>query len=414
MKLRSRSFLVVPMLLGWNATVRASIPVHEPIMDLAGMDVGRLDVGGAVRVNYINGDYPEDGTDAPQRGGNGGNFELDTFRINVDWQKSDWIGKGEYRWYNGYNMFHTAWLGYNFDTDAQLQVGLNRVPFGVGPYGAANSWFFDLHYYLGLSDDMDIGIKYTRAADRFSFDLAAYVMAEPNGNGATADSARYSYDIIDTADSNSSSNPTAVHGVYSERGQLNGRIILSIGSNSVPTDVGISLQAGILKANNHSAASDAFAYAASVHSSSTVGPWNLKLQCTGYDYGADFNNPTASDDLITMGAYDYAAPVAAKGLVPAATLSYAWDAQRYDWLDSITFFSEASALLKEGKDDAGNDLNNSYMNSIGAAFACGGWYTYVEYASANGNYFVGPGGDFGANAADKWESRFNINFGYYF
>ncbi len=161
-------------------------------------------------------------------------------------------------------------------------------------------------------------------------------------------------------------------------------------------------------------ADDAFAYAASVHSSSTLGPWNLKLQFTGYDYGADFNDPAASDDLIQMGAYDYATPIATRGVVPAATLSYTWDAARYDWLDSITFFAEASAILKDGEDNAGDDLNNSYMNSIGAAIACGGWYTYVEYASANGNYFVGPGGDFGANAADEWEGRFNINFGYYF
>ncbi|MCP5165736.1 MAG: hypothetical protein H6989_00005, partial [Pseudomonadales bacterium] len=47
-----------------------------------GIRIGPVTIGGAMRVNYIYGDYVENGP-APQRGGNGGNFELDTFRINA-------------------------------------------------------------------------------------------------------------------------------------------------------------------------------------------------------------------------------------------------------------------------------------------------------------------------------------------
>ena len=389
-------------------STQAAIPLNEVIQDVTGSDIGTLNIGGAIRANYVYGDYADSA--GPSRGDNGGNMELDVFRINADWQKENWVGKAEYRWYPGlkgvgYNFFHTAWLGYNFSNEDQVQVGLNRVPFGVGAYGPANSWFFDLHYYIGLSDDMDLGVKYTHSDGALQYDLALYAAAEPNGNGASADSARYSYDIIDDG---------SLNGAYREAGQLNGRVIVSVASNSIPTDLGVSLQVGILKANDNSMADDAISYAASLHSSSTVGPWNLKLQCSYYDHGVDFNNPLASDDLVQMGAYDYAAPIASKGFVPAATLSYTWNAARYDWLDSVTFYAETSAIIKDGVDNAGNDLNDSMMNSVGAAFACGGWYTYVEYASANGNYFIGPGGDFGANSADEWEGRLNINLGYYF
>ncbi|MDZ8118189.1 hypothetical protein [Pontiella agarivorans] len=391
----------------------AGIPVGEVVDDVTGVDIGTLSVGGAIRANYVYGSSYGDSA-GPSRGDHGGDMELDVFRINVDWQKDDWLGKLEYRWYNGYNMIHTGWLGYNLGEAAQLQVGINRAPFGVGPYGASQSWFFDMNYYAGLSDDMDLGIKYSRTLGDLRFDLAYYLMPEPNGNGATDDSARYSYDILDTVDSDAPGNPTAAHGTYKERNQFNGRVMYSILSNSIPTEVGVSLQVGQLAANNASAAEDTWAYAAAVHSSTTYGAWKLMMQLTHYDYGADFNDPSASDDLITMGAYDYAAPVASSGTIPSATLGYTWTVGRYDWIDSITLFGEASAILKKGEDDAGDGLNDSYMNSIGAVIATGGWYTYIEYAHANGNYFIGPDGDFGANTSDKWEGRFNINLGYYF
>ncbi|MGD9341259.1 MAG: hypothetical protein PVG76_10015, partial [Chromatiales bacterium] len=43
---------------------------------------GPVTVGGAMRVNYILGDY-EGGSPGPSRGSDGGNFELDTFRVNM-------------------------------------------------------------------------------------------------------------------------------------------------------------------------------------------------------------------------------------------------------------------------------------------------------------------------------------------
>ena len=143
----------------------------------AGFNIGDLKVGGAIRANYVNGDYVESGGDGPERGGNGGDFELDTFRVNLDYEKNAWVAKVEYRWYTGYSFLHTGWVGYNFSDGGQVQVGVNRVPFGVGPYGPANSWFFDQHYYVGLADDMDMGVKYSRKIDKISLDLAYYFMA---------------------------------------------------------------------------------------------------------------------------------------------------------------------------------------------------------------------------------------------
>lgn len=379
--------------------------------------VGPLSIGGAIRANYVNGDYTSNGSKAPQRGDNGGNFELDVFRINLDYAKDNVIGKVEYRWYDGYNFAHTAWIGYQWDEDTQIQVGLNRVPFGVGAYGPANSWFFDQHYYVGLSDDMDLGLKLSRRMGKFSFDLAYYIAAEPNGNGASDDAVRYSYDIVDTG---------TPYGYYEEKHQFNARGIYSteIGQG-IKEDIGISLQAGMLEADS-AFADDTWAYAASLHSKTAIGAWTLMLQLTTYDYETDYNNPALSEDLIQMGAYDFAWPVAANGMIPAVGLSYTFKPD-IEWIDSLTFYNDYSVIIKDGDDAAGNELNDSAMNVTGVAIASGGWYIYVDYALSDGNYFVGNEGDvygasyaassvgdFGANRNDDWNGRFNINFGYYF
>jgi hypothetical protein len=163
-------------------------------------DLGPLSVGGAMRANYTIGDYaPETDPSHPSRAeDDGGTFALDTFRINLDYEQGAWIGKAEYRFYpgygtnnhDGYHFLHTGWVGYNFDESSQLQVGVNRVPFGPGPYGVSQSWMFDQHYYVGLSDDMDLGAKYSTSFGKIKMDFGYYLMDEGNYFGSTEDSSR--------------------------------------------------------------------------------------------------------------------------------------------------------------------------------------------------------------------------------
>lgn len=358
---------------------------------------GTWKIGGAIRANYTLGDY--DTGAKPGRGGHGGNFGLDTFRVNVDYTNGSFIGKAEYRFYDGYNFFHTLYGGYNFNDGSSVKVGLTRVPFGVGAYGPANSWFFDQHYYVGLADDMDYGIVYSKTTDDWSFDAAVFLAPEINWRGGSTDSARYSYDIVDNG---------SVNAHYRERGQANVRFIRSF-KGDIPTDVGISAQVGLLKGDDDYA-DDTNAYAFAVHSKSSFGNWGLKTQLSYYNYDADYTGLDGSNnDLISMGAFDWAAPVASEGIIPSVAINYLWVPENIAWIDSINFYNDFSIIMKNA-----DGFNDSAMNVIGMAIARGGWYIYIDYAFSNGNYFVGSGGDFGANDNDEWQKRFNINFGYYF
>ncbi|WPL19516.1 hypothetical protein Thiowin_04647 [Thiorhodovibrio winogradskyi] len=387
--------------------------------------LGPLTVGGAIRANYTLGSYPGGG-DGPSRGGNAGNMTLDTFRINMDLKYNQLVGKLEYRWYDGYNFLHTGWLGWDFDDGSQVQVGVNRVPFGPGPYGVSQSWFFDQHYYVGLSDDMDLGIKYSTSLGDWALDLAYYARSEWNGNGTSQDSARYSYDILtwDSAIDLKGDVISASPNGYEERNQFNIRAIYGI-EGAVATKIGVSLQYGQIKGRR---ADDGHHWAASAHMTNSWKNWLLASQITRYRIHVDNSNLLGTDELVPMGAYDFAWPVASDAWIPAISLSYKHTTGHIPWLDYVRPYVEYSSIVKEG-----SHFNDSQLVTLGAAWARRNWYIYTDLAFSDGNYFVGSenkdgnaeaysniysptlgAGDFGVNANDHWNYRFNINFGYYF
>lgn len=299
---------------------------HEKLVpERKGITVGPLKIGGAIRANYIIGSYPS--TSGPSRGSNGGNFELDTFRLNADFNYDSFIGSAEYRWYNGYNFVHHVWVGYQFDETSRVEVGVTRNPFGPDAYGVSQSWFFDMHYYVGLADEMDLGIKYTREIGNLRLDIAYFPQSEWNGNGASVDSARYGYDAVRTST-----------GGYDEQHQANLRLIYSFEYEEIETELGASAQFGLLKGNG---VPDGNHYAASLHMVNRYENWRLATQITRYGYALGGPN------LVPMGAYDYAADVAAEAWVAAGSLSYQIDTPAITWLDYIIPYIEYSSIIKD-------------------------------------------------------------------
>lgn len=388
------------------------------------IQIGNFSIGGAIRANYVWGDYtdPSPGVDGSR--GDNGTIQLDIFRINVDYDDGNLIGKLEYRWYPGYrasnadsySMPHTAWLGMNVGENGQVQVGLNRVPFGPGAYGISQSWFFDQHYYVGLADDMDVGIKYATTVGDLKIDFGYYIGDEGSWTGEffSSDSVRYSYDVVNESG-----------GGYEESHQFNFRVIKPVElGDGITSEVGLSLQYGQL--DSEGPQSDGDHYAASVHAVTQMGNWKLATQLTKYNYDVEADQPMGTDKLVQFGAFDFATLVAAEAWIAGASLSYYKETADIAWLDYVIPYIEYSSIIK----DEGS-FNESNLLTLGAAWGRGGWYIYTEYALSNGNDFVGNEGGygssgpadlngrfasnrFGANPNDDWQHRFNLNFGYYF
>ena len=379
-----------------------------------------LKIGGALRINYVYGTYGDE--DNPHRRGEKiGDADLEIFRLNSDLDYHNVISRIEYRWYDNYSMIHTAWLGYKLGELGTVKAGVVRVPFGPTPYGISSSWFFDQHFYVGLADDMDLGIKWSDTLGKVALDVAYYPMGEFQTDGGSLKSSLYAYDIVtweEKVDANGNVEWGAGENGYNEQHQVNLRAIYAIENIA---DVGASLQFGMLKGTNVGDDDSGTHYAVSAHMKNTVSDFTLYSQLSYYAHNITDDPPWGTADLIPMGAYDFAWPVASKGLIPAVSLRYGGiDTSGVSWIDSVTPYLEASTILKPG-----TDYNPSTMVILGASWTLlTNLYLYSDLALSNGNFFVGNDGDaysnintvgdFGANGNDKWNVRVNLNFGYYF
>lgn len=369
-------------------------------------------IGGAMRANHAYGDY------SGRRGENIGDSEFELLRLNADLEYNNVIGRIEYRYYDKYSMMHTAWLGYASDGLGTLKAGIVRVPFGPGPWGVSNSWFFDQHYYLGLADDMDLGVRWTKPFGDLTVDLAYYLQDEGHWDGSSSrDSARYSYDPVKWNSGATSEGDVTDFGEngFEEKHQFNLRLIYATESIG---DIGMSFQYGRLDGTNVDD-SGADHLAVSAHAVTPLRDFSLHSQVSYYKYDITDNTPWGTGDLIPMGAFDWAWPVASEAWVPALSLRYNGLEGDISWLDGVTPYIEWSSIIKNG-----DNLNNSSLWVFGALWYWGSLYIYTDFAISDGNYFVGDEGDdstniygvndFGASGNNRWHKRFNVNVGYYF
>ena len=465
------------------ATVETEVEPEPPKIEPAESPKKReLNIGGAIRASYVYGDYHQNPTyydsgysasgtppayTGDRRGRNVGGFMFDTFRINVDFTYDNIIGSFEHRWWwylknAGYSSLSRAWLGYEFDDAGTLKAGIVRVPFGPGPYGISSSWFYDQHFYVGLSDDRDTGITWTKTFDNLTLDLGYFLQAQPNGEGGTTrDAIRYDYDVakwdlIVNPRTGGVSFPgwtpskTPCDCGFQEEHQFNVRAIYAVENIG---EFGASFQYGMLDGTRTNilderdagetlilGGSDGKHYAFSAHAKNPFGDFTLYSQITYYEYDITDNTPWGTGDLIPMGGYDYAWLVASRGWIPAVNLRYSGLDVPAIWPsllssiqpESITPYIEWSSIMKlahipTGMLNAGNAFNDNSLLTIGAAWAKRGWYIYTDWVFSTGNLFVGndygrgnygniydTGGANGASGRDDMKQRFNINFGYYF
>ncbi|AQT67857.1 Phosphate-selective porin [Anaerohalosphaera lusitana] len=366
------------------------------------LQFGKVKVGGAFRFNYYNKDWNDDTE---------GDVDLDTLRVNFDLVDADpWIGSAEYRWYipqnrggtgQSYSFIHHAWLGYEFTDEEQIQAGVQQVPFGILPY-ASHNWFFQLPYYVGLEDDYDLGFKYIKNDGDWNMQLAYYPMDEGQGRGYSKDSARYSYDVVESDSLNSANE---------ERHQFNGRVAYTAqhGPDAV-SELGFSGQYSAIKNND----TDQYGehYALGLHLDGQYGPWDAKLEAIRYDYNLD-NPAGVSEDIVVMGAYDAPYNVAATGTMLVAgiqkTIPVNWGE-----IEEINVYNDYSVLFKDD-----SDFENSYQNVIGMSFALNRFFVYVDFAMGKRHPWLTGGwtnslaDGSGADGGD-WQTRFNVNVGYYF
>lgn len=264
-------------------------------------DKPNIDVGGAFRFNYAYKDYSDTSKDK------GGDFIFDHLRLNMDVSYKDLILSTQYRWLGTMDFIHHAWIGYNFNDTVQGQAGLTKVPFGILPYADHTYWLGE-HYYIGLSDEYNLGIKFLINTASCDIQLAFFKNADW-GNPSDLD--RYSTDIVTDSSMNQANEET---------NQVNIRVANAIEHSSEnTTELGVSGMVGQLYNSLTNDMGDR--WAAAVHLNGFYGPFNLMLESAWYGFNPE--NPAGVDDsTVLLGNFGSSYLLAAKGVMYTANLSY--------------------------------------------------------------------------------------------
>ena len=416
------AFSLILLLIIFSFAIADTIEDTEEAVETPAPKKTPIKVGGAMRVNYAYGAYGDEDNPHP-RGEKIGDVDLEIFRLNADLDYNNIISRLEYRWYDGYSMIHTAWLGYKLSDSSTVKAGIVRAPFGPTAYGVSTSWFFDQHFYVGLADDMDLGVTWNDTFDKLTLDVGYFLMSEPQPvNYSSLMSSRYSYDVVrweEKADAKGNIEWGAGENGFDEQHQFNVRAIYALENIA---NIGVSLQYGLLKGTNVGNDEGGNHYAFSAHAKNAFADFTLFSQFSYYAHNITDKTPWGTGDLIPMGAYDFAWPIASNGLIPALSLRYGGiDTASISWIDSVTPYVEWSTILKTVE-----DYNPSMLITLGASWTVlGDLYVYTDLALSDGNFFVGNRGDkydniytsvnhVGANGNNEMHWRLNFNFGYYF
>lgn len=361
-------------------------------------------IGGAVRFNLFAKSWVE-GKTQPE-------FTWDTWRLNVDGSTGGIDLSFEYRFYPsfGTHFIHHGYLGYAFNDDLYMKVGVNQVPFGITKF-ASHSYWFQGQYYFGLEDDYDMGVKFDYSGiDKLDLSFAYYRQAEPEGPTSggkvtfgNAGTGRYSYDITPGVGKVGTSN---VDAHIRELNQFNVRAAYHVSKN---VEVGLSGQFGGIYNSVLDESQMSTAFAAHVVADWGKG-WNFKGSFINYNYKAR-GDDGQSLDIIQMGAYGTPYDVATKANTYAVGLAKSFPVE-WGPITNIQAYVDYTFV-----DKVRNEYADMQQLVPGILVSAGPVYTYIDYAMGKNQPWLNPSFGKGMGVGDpdaKWMKRFNINIGYYF
>lgn len=386
-------------------------------------------VGGALRFQL-----QRRGGDANDRA-TAGEIDVDTFRLNFDGEIKDIVFSAEYRFYPTFDnahFIHHGWLGYQLNKQWQARLGIQQVPFGIQPY-ASHNFFFSSNYYLGLEDDYDSGLNFMYEDGGHNLQLAFFKNDEYAGGGGFK---RYSFDPLNMVYRGSVGGESVTEKVsIEEANTLNLRYAYTFGKDSdASTELGASAQGGQIY-NGLTEDTDGNHWAGAVHYNGKYGPWNAMLQVVRYeidpdlpgsksytDDGGNTGTLQVDDGIVGSGAYAFEYTMPAEAWTYLANLAYTQKVA-IGPISALTYYNDFSYV---DKDDP--RLEETIQNVTGMSITAGAFFTYVDFVLAKNqpftNAYIDSGGFGGAQmtdlrpdsgtSANDWETRFNINVGYYF
>lgn len=179
------SLLSSPFIYAEDSTVQVSLNEKNP-----------LDVSGTIRFQYTHNDYLAD---------SGNKIDFFDAVLWLNYQKENWTAHLDYRAYQAHDKIAgihypaNAWVGYQFNPEHQVKVGLQPVPIGVDRYYSSTFNLTQL-YALGLEDVANLGVTYQYTPGDYQIDVGYFVRDAGSHTGKSENSSHYSSNL--TSESN--------------------------------------------------------------------------------------------------------------------------------------------------------------------------------------------------------------------
>lgn len=350
----------------------------------------KLTLGGTLRYNY---NYSSWNPNQKKRGGDLG-FEV--FRINADAVYKRWELHLDQRFYAasfGGSFLKYGWFQYNISNQSHIKFGLIPAYFGAQQFNS-HSWFFQLPFYVGFEDDHDMGISYSLDNRKIQLDVGFYKNAEllSLGDNDPISDARYAYDFS---------------GRNREINQINLRLNYKLGYVA-KQKIGASFQYGGIWNLDTQEVGDHIALG--IHYDLVFKRWMLKGQFISY-HNRPKNMEGDSRDRIEMTAFGFPYQTATKATIYSIGAAYTIPIKK-SFLKSIKIYNDYSYM-----DKSVSTWEDTQMNVLGFLINATPVQIHFDLGTGKNQPWLGPQWEQAlttGNPDQSWESRFNINLGYYF
>ncbi|OEC32538.1 hypothetical protein SAMN05216600_1374 [Pseudomonas cuatrocienegasensis] len=360
-----------------------------------------LNLGGAVRARW---DYDPD-RDIQK-------FNFDTAFLTATYTSDTWIGAAKYRFYGrAYPYQYTAhvgdiqfaesaWIGYRFNPEQQVHVGLNQVPFGLQPY-FGSTFFETLGNVIGLEDLSQVGIKYIQQRGDWNLQTGYYLRPAWQGEG-TSNGATYS-SVVSEAD-----DYVADGSNNQERHTLVVRLAKALEVGTWTAEIGLSGLSSALE--NQDTHDEGRRNALAVHYLGKNGPWGVQLQAARQQMSP--RNP-GSDERVTFGGFDGTYNVASRGNLYVADLSYEVGGKYlFEQVSGVKLYANYSAF-----DKSADEFKTSQRIILGTSFSLNKLWIATEWLYGKNDPYIGGSSytqSLAAGGSNQWENQVYMNIGYYF
>ncbi|MFV0419819.1 MAG: hypothetical protein ACK5KT_13950 [Dysgonomonas sp.] len=358
-------------------------------------------ISGALRFNIASENYESHNTLDTY-------MKFDTWFLSVDSRYKNLDMSVQYRFYPGskVHFIHHAYIGYKINENWNTKLGVFQKPFGIGDF-ASHSWWCQIPYYMGLEDTYNTGIGLEYKRNKLKFEIAYFRQAAPKGffttnaDDTSVGNSRFSYAIVPSSGNNEGEVPASIQ----ELDQFNTRIRYQLSKN---IEFGISGQLGSIYNTILDKRKWGFTWA--LHTVIDYRKWNFKGEFIHYHYNA-IDDRGQSMNVVPMAAYGSVYDVATKGNVYVGGISYTIPVNQ-KLLKTIQPYIDYSIVSKSKK-----DYYATQHLVPGVLIVCGPLYTHIDMALGKNQPWLTK--KFGEGLAEgrsnaRWNSRFNINVGYYF